>query len=332
MKNKIKSNLMFAFIGCGLIANKRASTISKNSIQGCFDIDKTKSKMFAKKFNCKSYNDCKRLIEESSVVIVCTPHRYLDKYTLLSLKSGKHILVEKPVAINSLKIKNLIRKRKDLKKLKIQVGYNHRFHPSIVKALKMIKQNKIGDIMYIRSRYGHGARKNYDKEWRMNKFISGGGELIDQGSHIIDLSRIILGEFVKVDSTLNNFFWKSRVEDNAFLTLKTINNKVAFLHASCTEWKNKFSFEIFGKKGKLEINGLGGSYGEEKLYYYKMSKNLGKPSLKIWNYSSKKDISWKNELSDFIHSIKFNKKVSCGLNDAYMNMKIIDKCYKKIKR
>ena len=332
MKNKIKSNLKFAFIGCGLIANKRASTISKNSIKGCFDINKTKAKMFAKKFNCKSYNDYMRLIEESSVVIVSTPHRYLDKYTLLSLKSGKHVLVEKPAAINSLKIKNLLRKSNNLKKLKIQVGYNHRFHPSIIKALKMIKKNTIGDIMYIRSRYGHGARKNYDKEWRMNKFISGGGELIDQGSHIIDLSRIILGEFVKVDSTLNNFFWKSRVEDNAFLTLKTINNKVAFLHASCTEWKNKFSFEIFGKKGKLEINGLGGSYGDEKLYYYKMSKNLGKPSLKIWNYSSKKDISWKNELSDFIHSIKFNKKVSCGLNDAYMNMKIIDKCYKKIKR
>tara|TARA_Y100001970_G_scaffold293564_1_gene441222 strand:+ start:5040 stop:6044 length:1005 start_codon:yes stop_codon:yes gene_type:complete len=333
MKNKINSSLKFAFIGCGLIGNKRANTISKESIQGCFDIDKKKSKLFAKKFNCKIYEDYKKLIQDSNIIIICTPHKFLYEFTLLSLKLDKHIFVEKPAAINSLKIKKLIKKSKNYKKkLKIQVGYNHRFHPSIIKALKMIKQNRIGDIMYIRSRYGHGARKNYHKEWRMNKFISGGGELIDQGSHIIDLSRIILGKIVNVESTLKSFFWSSKVEDNAFLTLKTINNKVAFLHASCTEWKNKFSFEIFGKKGKLEIIGLGGSYGKEKLYFYKMNKNLGKPRLKIWNYSSKKDISWKNELSDFIRSIRLNKKVSCGLEDAYLNMKIIDKCYKKIKK
>tara|TARA_B100000959_G_C14960691_1_gene615661 strand:+ start:702 stop:1706 length:1005 start_codon:yes stop_codon:yes gene_type:complete len=333
MKKKIKPKLNFAFIGCGLIGNKRASIISKDSITGCFDIDKNKAKLFSKKYFCKSYDDYKKLVKDSDAVIICTPHRYLDKFTLFSLKSGKHVFVEKPAAISFLKIKNLIKKVNSLNKnLKIQVGFNHRFHPSIIKALKMVKQNIIGDLMYIRSRYGHGARKNYHKEWRMNKFISGGGELIDQGSHIIDLSRIFLGEFTKIDSTLKSFFWKSKVEDNAFLTLKTKSNKVAFLHASCTEWKNKFSFEIFGKKGKLEIDGLGGSYGKEKLYFYKMSKNLGKPKLKIWNYSSKVDISWKNEISDFVRSIKLNKRVSCGLKDAYENMKIINHCYKKIKR
>ncbi len=333
MKNKINTRFKFAFIGCGLIGNKRANTISKKSIQGCFDIEKKKSKTFSKKFNCKMYENYKKLIEDSDIVIICTPHKYLEKFTLIALKQGKHIFVEKPAATNSSEIKNLIYKSNTFfKKQKVQVGYNHRFHPSIVKALKMIKQNKIGDIMYVRSSYGHGARKNYHKEWRMNKIISGGGELIDQGSHIIDLSRIILGEFVDIDSTLKSFFWKAKVEDNAFLTLRAKNNKVAFLHASCTEWKNKFSFEIFGKKGKLEINGLGGSYGKEKLYYYKMSKNFGIPKIKIWNFSSKEDLSWKNEISDFIKSVRLNKKVSCGLEDAYINMKIIDNCYKKIKR
>ena len=144
MKNKIKSNLKFSFIGCGLIGNKRANSISKVSIKGCFDIDKKKSKLFAKKFNCKVYEDFKKLIKESDIVIICTPHRYLDKFTLLSLKLGKHVFVEKPAAINSLKIKNLIKKRNNLeKKQKVQVGYNHRFHPSIVKALKMINDVKI---------------------------------------------------------------------------------------------------------------------------------------------------------------------------------------------
>lgn len=329
MKNKIQSKFKFAFIGCGLIGNKRARSILKKSIVGCYDTNLINAKLFSKRFNCKHYTNYKDLIKNSDIVLICTPHKYLDKFTLLSAKLGKHILVEKPAAISLLKIKLLINKVKNINKnLKIHVGFNHRFHPSIIKAIQMTKQDDIGELMYIRSRYGHGARKNYQKEWRMNKSISGGGELIDQGSHIIDLSRIFLGEFTKVNATLKTFFWKSKVEDNAFLTLKTKNNKIAFLHASCTEWKNKFSFEIFGKKGKLEINGLGGSYGLEKLYFYKMSKNFGKPKLKVWKYSSKFDVSWKNEILDFIKSIKFNRKVSCGLVDAYENMKIINKCYK----
>lgn len=329
MNNKIKTNFKFAFIGCGLIGNKRAKTISKNSIVGCYDTNKINSRLFAKKFKCKVYDDYKILIKESDIVVICTPHKYLDQFTLYSAKLGKNVFVEKPASISFSKIKTLMKKVSKLnQKIKIQVGFNHRFHPSIIKTINMIKKNQIGEIMYIRSRYGHGARKDYQKEWRMNKSISGGGELIDQGSHIIDLSRIFLGDFNKISSTLKTFFWKSKVEDNAFLTLKTKKNKVAFLHASCTEWKNKFSFEIFGKKGKIEIDGLGGSYGKEKLYFYKMSKNFGKPKLKIINFQSKTDISWKNEIADFIKTIKLDKKVSCSLKDAFENLKIINQCYK----
>jgi len=329
MINKIQTKFKFAFIGCGLIGTKRAKSISNKSIIGCFDTNQVNAKIFSKRFNCKIYKNYKDLLKVSDIVFICTPHKYLDKFTLSSAKLGKHILVEKPAAISSTKIKFLMNQVIKLKNdIKIHVGFNHRYHPSIIRALKMCKQNSIGELMYIRARYGHGARKNYQKEWRMNKTISGGGELIDQGSHIIDLSRIFLGEFTKINSLLKTFFWKSNVEDNAFLTLRTKKNKIAFLHASCTEWKNKFSFEIFGKKGKIEINGLGGSYGQEKLYFYKMSKNFGKPKIKVWNYSSKSDSSWKHEILDFIRSINSNRNVSCGLNDAYENMKIIDKCYK----
>ena len=112
----------------------------------------------------------------------------------------------------------ILKKLKKTEKIKIHVGYNHRFHPSIILAKKLINSNNIGSILYIRARYGHGARLNYDKEWRMNRKISGGGELIDQGSHLIDLSRLFLGEFVSVKSSLRKYFWKSdgKVDDNAF--------------------------------------------------------------------------------------------------------------------
>ena len=329
MTHKIETKIKFGFIGCGLIGNKRAKFLKNSSIIGCFDKDQNKAKLFSKKFNCENFHNYNKLIKKCDAIIICTPHKYLDKYALISLKFNKNIFIEKPAGTSLNKIKKLINKSKN-KNIKIQVGFNHRYHPSIIKALDLIKKNKIGNLMYVRSRYGHGARKDYHKEWRMDKKISGGGELIDQGSHIIDLSRIFLGEFVKINSTLKSFFWKTKVEDNAFLTLITKDKKVAFLHASCTEWKNKFSFEIFGKTGKIEINGLGGSYGKEKLYFYKMSKKFGKPKLKVYHFNSKIDLSWKKELFDFIKAINLKKKVKCGLNDAYKNMEIIESSYKNI--
>ena len=181
--------------------------------------------------------------------------------------------------------------------------------------------------MFIRGRYGHGGRLGYEKEWRADPKLSGGGELIDQGTHLIDLSRWFLGEFSDVEGFACNYFWSMPVEDNSFMTLKTSDNKVAFLQASCTEWKNKFSFEIFGKTGKLELSGLGGSYGEEKLIFYKMKKRMGKPSIYEW-FFPKNDNSWKLEVDDFFRKIENNKKVFSDLNNSIENMKIINKSYK----
>ena len=158
----------------------------------------------------------------------------------------------------------------------------------------MIKENQIGKLMYIRAVYGHGGRLNYNKEWRFNKKLSGGGELIDKGSHLIDLSRIFLGDLSVDKFRLKTFFWKMKEEDNCFMILKNKKNKLAFLHSSCTEWKNKFTFEIFGKKGKLEINGLGKSYGRETLIFYKMTKKMTPPKIKKYFFNSA-DYSWKKK-------------------------------------
>ena len=302
---KIKKidELTVGVIGCGLIGLKRAYALNKKQILGCYDIDKDKSKFFSKEFNCKSYKNENELIFDKriKVLFICTFHNSLKKFLLKGISSKKHILVEKPGAKNLSQILYILKKLKKTEKIKIHVGYNHRFHPSIILAKKLINSNNIGSILYIRARYGHGARLNYDKEWRMNRKISGGGELIDQGSHLIDLSRLFLGEFVSVKSSLRKYFWKSdgKVDDNAFLILSTKKNKIAFLHCSCTEWKNKFSFEIFGEKGKIEINGLGKSYGTENLTLYKMRKRMGIPTIKNWKFSNKKDMSWKSEINDF---------------------------------
>jgi len=156
--------------------------------------------------------------------------------------------------------------------------------------------------------------------------LSGGGELIDKGSHLIDLCHYFLGDLRLVFSDLNTFFWKTRLEDNCFLILKNSKSNKAYLHSSCTEWKNKFIFEIFCQYGKIEINGLGKSYGIEKLILYKMKKKMGKPSKKVWLY--KNDNSWKTEINEFYKDIKFNRISKPGLREALKNLNLIKKIYK----
>ena len=147
-----------------------------------------------------------------------------------------------------------------------KVGYNHRFHPAMRKARAIVEAGDLGPLMFIRGRYGHGGRLGYEQEWRLHPEISGGGELIDQGSHLIDLAHWFLGDFTELKSMLRNYYWKASVEDNCFLALlSSAKGQVAWLHATWTEWKNTFSFEISGRDGNLEIAGLGGSYGVETL-------------------------------------------------------------------
>ena len=181
--------------------------------------------------------------------------------------------------------------------------------------------------MFIRARYGHGGRLGYEKEWRANPALSGGGELLDQGPHLIDLSQWFFGKKLKhIASKVGTYFWDMPVDDNAFLLLESEDNKTAFLHVSCSEWKNTFSFEIYGKKGKLEISGLGGSYGIEKLIHYNMLPNMGPPETTVYEYPMA-DNSWLLEFESFIDDIENNRNSDCGLNEAGNVLEIIDKIY-----
>ena len=318
-------------IGCGLIGKKRLINIGKyGKIVSLCDKNFYKAKKLSThvKEKIELYNNWKNLIDKSSseIIIISTIHSELSKILIYCIKKNKHVLVEKPGAIDP---NQLLRATKLLKNknLLIHVGYNHRFHNSILKAQEILKKNIIGDLMYIKSSYGHGGRLNYEKEWRMNPKISGGGELIDQGSHIIDLSNLILGDPIKVNSKLTTSFWKTKVDDNAFLILTYKKNKIAFLHASCSEWKNFFEFQIYGKKGKILISGKGGSYGQEKLILYKMKKKMGKPSVKEYFFNEDNNNSWEKEINNFYKRIK-EKNFSNNLESSYKNLKLIKKIYK----
>ena len=314
-------------IGFGLIGQKRAKNLGGGKLLAYSDIKKSNldNPILNNVIYCDDWNDLLK-IDEIDIVIIATPNNLCYEIMKKCIIYKKHILVEKPAAKNSNEIKELIKLLK-FNKLKVHVGFNHRYHPAIIGAKKIVDEGKIGDLMFIRARYGHGGRLGYEKEWRANSKISGGGEVIDQGSHLIDLSRWFLNsEFSKCVSSAKTYFWDMTVEDNGFMILETPNQKVAFLHVSCTEWKNLFSMEIYGKSGKIKVDGLGGSYGIETLTYYKMLPEMGPPKIKEWIYDEE-DRSWEVEIQEFYDEIINDKNPSIGLEDAMETLKIVEKIY-----
>jgi predicted dehydrogenase len=318
-----------AIIGCGLIGQKRAKALGAGgTLVACADYQLARAESLAKPA-AKAFADWRDvlLLPEVDLVIVATLHDSLAEITHAAVQAGKHVLVEKPAARNAAELEPVIAASAE-RDVKVHVGFSHRYHRGLQKAKQIVDAGEIGDLMFVRARYGHGGRPGYDREWRSDPVLSGGGELIDQGPHLIDLSRWFLGEFSDIQGFAHTYFWDMPVDDNGFMILKTPAKRAAFLHVSCTEWKNTFSMEIYGQIGKLEISGLGGSYGVERLTHYRMLPEMGPPETLAWEYPMA-DNSWAIEIEEFYQDIRLDRPPAAGLHDAYEALKIIEKIYKE---
>jgi predicted dehydrogenase len=318
-----------AIIGCGLIGTKRAQYLKGGNLIYCIDKNPLLAQALASQIkDCKVLSSWQEVMAKSEVdiVIIATTHEVLSEICLAAIKAKKHVLIEKPAARFSQELEPIITKM-EKSNLVVKVGFNHRYHKAFLKAYELSKAGEIGELMFVRGRYGHGGRLGYEKEWRSNPEISGGGEMIDKGMHLIDLSRWFLDDFTEVDGFAHTYYWDRVVDDNGFFLLKTVTKQTAFLHVSCTEWKNLFSYEIYGRKGKLEIQGLGGSYGVERLTYYKMLPHMGPPETSIWEYPMADD-SWQLEFTALLEDIKHQRPANPGLKDAHAALSVVEKVAK----
>ena len=330
MGRPVSSGAGVAIVGCGLIGQKRAKALGGARLVACADIAQDRAdRLAATVTGCKAVTDWKLAVRDPavSIVIISTLHDTLAEIAHGAVAAGKHVLIEKPAARRAAELVGLTEAAAANGSL-VRVGFNHRYHRALQKAHDLVTSGALGPLMFLRARYGHGGRMGYDREWRSDPVKSGGGELIDQGPHLIDLARWFLGDFAEVDGFATTYFWDMPVDDNGFLLLKTAEKKVAFLHASCTEWKNTFSFEIYGRDGKLDINGLGGSYGTERLTYYKMLPEMGPPETTSWEYPMA-DNSWDVEFAEFLEDIRLKRRPSAGLRDAIEALAIIETIYRK---
>jgi predicted dehydrogenase len=317
-------------IGCGLIGNKRARALGSSfKLIACHDAFRGRSERFAKEHGARSCSSVSLLLRDPTIqaVVISTLHDSLAPLTLSAVRAGKHVLVEKPAARSARELLPVLSAAKKAR-VQVRLGYNHRFHRAFRKARQIVDAGKLGPLMMIRARYGHGGRLGYEKEWRADPKRSGGGELIDQGVHLIDLARWFLGDFKKIEGYAETLFWEMPVDDNAFLLLRTARSQTASLHASCTEWKNLFSFEIYGRNGKLHIEGLGGSYGLEKLTWYRMLPQMGPPETKAWEFP-RADDSWEFEMNEFAKDIRLRRSPQPGIKDGLEALKIVDTIYRK---
>ena len=320
-------------VGCGSIGQKRLKALGSHRLVAAVDTDLARAEALAMlRPGAAALTDWRDAVANvgADAVLVSTPHHLLATVAIGAVNAGKHVLLEKPGARNAAELAPLAHAARR-KNVVVKVGFNHRFHPALVKAREYVDAGVLGDLMFVRARYGHGGRVGYDREWRADPHISGGGELLDQGMHLIDLSRWFLGDFVRVDGFTHTYFWDMPVDDNAFMALHTARQQMAWLHVSWTEWKNTFSFELSGKTGKLHVEGLGGSYGTERLSYYAMSPEMGPPETVIHEYPGA-DQSWALEFEDFVRSVETGKAPNGRLDDALAALNVVDAIYGKAKR
>jgi len=346
-----------AIIGCGLIGQRRAAVVRRSIDEKLVivaDVDEGRARAVAGEISCLATGDWREVVARNDVdaVVISTTNNWLAPIAIAALRNGKHVLIEKPMARTPAEAEAILQAAgygepgasvSDGRRaavgghpLVVKVGFNHRFHAGIHKARELFSQGAIGEILFIRCRYGHGGRPGYEKEWRVDPRIAGGGELLDQGVHAIDLFLWFLGEFTEVCGFTATYAWmpesgaqkaESRgVEDNAFALFRTAAGQVATLHASWTQWKNLFSFEVFGRDGYLVIEGLGGSYGPERL---RIGKRTGKGALpveQLVEYPSE-DISWEAEWKEFIGAIREHRQPLANGYDGWRAIRMVHAVY-----
>lgn len=285
---------------------------------------------------CKTFIDYKELVNSGvDIVFVCTPNYYSPEVAIYSLNHGKHVFCEKPPGRTVSDIRNIIRAEQANHGVKLMFGFNHRFHPGIKEAKVLVDSGKFGKILSLKGVYGKSGGLNYTKSWRNNREISGGGILLDQGIHMLDLFSYFCEGFDEVKSFINTSFWNTEVEDNAFAILRNKAGQVAMLHSSATLWKHTFRLEVLLENGYLIACGLlskTGSYGRETLtigrrQFEDEAMALGNPREELIYFD--RDTSWNLEVNAFLDCILNNK---CVLNssseDALKVMELIDKIYR----
>ena len=326
--------LRVGIVGFGVVGKKRFSCFKDNALTKVVAVA-DKSLSFGNiDDSIKKYSDFADLInyEKIDILAVCLTTDVAAKAVILGLKTGKHVFCEKPPGRSMDEIKEVINEEKKYPNLKLQYGFNHRHHDSVIEAKKIIDKRLLGKVINLRGVYGKSKLITFGQpSWRTDRNIAGGGVLLDQGIHMVDLIRVFSGEFSEVHSFISNKFWKHNVEDNVYAIMRSKNGIVAMLNSTATSWRHRFELVITLEKGSLILSGIlsgSKSYGSEKLnvIYADPDNDNGDPQETSKSFN--KDTSWQREINEFINNIKNNLTIENGSSiEAFKTMKLVFDIY-----
>ena len=323
--------------GYGVVGKTRHLSIEKNTtFQVTAVSEKNNEARKSIPSNISIYDDYKSLIADSDIdiIFISLPNQFAAEASILSLQKGLHVFCEKPPAKTLAELEEVFLVSQQCPSLKLMYGFNHRFHHSVEQAKLIIQDNSLGRLINMRGVYGKSQMISFNQsDWRTNREESGGGILLDQGIHMLDLMRYLSGEdFSEIFSFIDNAFWNFDVEDNAYVLMKSKKGVVAQLHSSATQWRHLFNLEITMEKGSLVLGGLltgSKSYGDETLTIITADpeNDKGAPRESISKYNE--DVSWDNEIKYFAKALQEKSPIIRGsINDAIETMKLIEKIYK----
>lgn len=331
MKKKI---LKVGIAGYGIVGKRRRSCVDKHpELELVAVCDRTfeNSGVFSDgvKYH-KSYQDL--LNEPLDVLFVCLTNDINPDATIAGLKCGLHVFCEKPPGRNLEDMARVREVENHCRSQYLVYGFNHRYHHSVRDAFSIICSGRLGRIINLRGVYGKSKIITFDQsDWRTKREVSGGGVLLDQGIHMVDLMRLFAGEFVQVQSIISNSHWQFDVEDNAYALLRTADGVVGILNSSATQWRHRFHLEINLDKGSIILGGLltgSKSYGAETLTVVTVDHNNdnGDPLEQTTRYN--RDPSWESEINHFVEVILRGEKLKHGSSlDAFNTMKLVAQIY-----
>lgn len=325
-------SLKVGIIGFGKMGRIRYETIRSNGHGTVVAVADPESKSALA--GIRAFRSGEELIEDPQVeaVFICTPNHLNKALTIRALESGKHVFCEKPPAFTAAEMEQVIAAERSAGAKKLMYGFNHRHHESIKKTRELIAGGVYGRILWMRGRYGKSVDESFYNDWRSKKELAGGGILMDQGIHMLDLFLMLGGSFDEVHACVSNLYWKLDVEDNVFAILRNRDGLVASLHSTMTQWRHLFSLEIFLEKGYIVINGLltpSGTYGDEAMT---VAKNRKAAPAATWSDEEhlKFDVnnSWRDEVDHFFSAIREDRPIEIGnSSDALKLMQLVDKIY-----
>jgi len=214
--------------------------------------------------------DYRRVIHNPAVDVVhiCTPNAQHREACIAVLEAGKHLYCDKPLARNVAEAEAIVAAAEKVPHVKHQMTFQYRFLPATLRAKELMDEGFVGRLFSYRAAYLHAGYIEADRpmSWRLDLEASGGGALVDLGSHIIDLMRHLAGEITRVSARCTTFITerptrdggraKVEVDDLTLMQVETQDGALGTIEASrvATGTNDELKFEIHGDTGALRFN------------------------------------------------------------------------------